>query len=108
MRKKSRSKQYPNRRCVTISPTHSDESTNTSGSGSDAMLIIILIGTVQLSRFVRGLLVSSEEEKEQGQNFHYNPVFVVRRVGSAIRTLLRMDGNKMGKIGSSGTAGTTM
>lgn len=90
---------------VCQSASHSNKSTNTSGSGSDAMLITILIGTVQFGRFVKRLLVASKEEREKDQN---NPDNLVRDVRSAIRTLIRMEGSKVGKINSSGTDGTTM
>lgn len=70
------------------------------------MLIVILIGTVQLGRFVRGLLESSEKKEKDGRSNY--PVQVIGRVGSAIRSLLGMD-SKMGSISSSsGTPGTTM
>ncbi|XP_021701680.1 enhancer of mRNA-decapping protein 4 homolog isoform X1 [Aedes aegypti] len=70
------------------------------------MLIVILIGTVQLGRFVRGLLESSEKKEKDGRSNY--PVQVIGRVGSAIRSLLGMDG-KMGSISSSsGTPGTTI
>lgn len=76
------------------------------------MLIVILIGTVQLGRFVRGLLWSSEERAASEQQSSRSPVQVVRRVGSAIRSVLGgMDGG-VGKMGgsvsssASGTSGT--
>ncbi|XP_019559738.3 enhancer of mRNA-decapping protein 4 homolog isoform X1 [Aedes albopictus] len=74
------------------------------------MLIVILIGTVQLGRFVRGLLWSSEERAASEQQSSRSPVQVVRRVGSAIRSVLGgMDGvvGKMGGSVSSSASGTS-
>lgn len=110
--KKGGKKQYPNRRLYLAPRTENPNNKSTSGSGSDAMLIVILIGTVQLGRFVRGLLWSSEERAASEQQSSRFPVQVVRRVGSAIRSVLGgMDGG-VGKMGgsvsssASGTSGT--